>query len=724
MERASLHPTFTKSQNPWLIAWLLVVPLALCLIGAKLMKVDVAMAAIVFSSPLSVRVLRLAGMIVFAWLVQRFLFPKRPLVGVVIFIGVFVASVLAMMRFKHMTLGAVLWDWAYNLYKEPIVFATIVWRELATVSLIALVMGVVLRFSPQAAFRTLFRVFQILVVVLCALVGVDLVYEIAIGQPANLAVLLFSLSHPQDLAPLIRAEATPGRVGAMSLCILLPVAWAWFLRDIGKSERPQAAPRAGRGLVFALVGTAAIFLPVIPVGSVPLERYAEGSLIALSKTAISAPYSEAESMVQKAFENENRPRWHSAGMTFKPTGEQKKLKNVVIVMMESVRASSTSIHRPELGTTPYLAKIAQDSLRVPDMSAVVPRTSSAWIAILGGQYPLTNEGSVRWSAENSKVPRIRSLPSTLREHGYATSFFTPTHLQLLNENRMVDALGFETVMDDDTFGKMQSLQANYLGGADEVMIKPILDWTRTQKEANRPFMTAIMTSVGHHPYTTPSTWKKVPFPNAANPTLESYYNCLMYVDDVIAKLMAGYQELGVMDDTVFMFLGDHGQFFGEHGINQAFNALYQEGVHIPMLIYAPGVASMKGEIGGPRQQIDILPTVAELLGYQVQNARLPGMSMLHPVDPNREMYFSASIESSYLAMRRGSKKYIYSYDRTPILAFDLATDPGEEKPLPNPAPAYLNELKQSLLVWKIQTEMSMYARPENTAVADGRWIRR
>ncbi|MGJ7506634.1 LTA synthase family protein [Variovorax sp. GT1P44] len=585
-------------------------------------------------------------------------------------------------------------------------------------------MGALLRFASEGAFRRLYTFFQIVIVVLCTLVGVDLVYEVAIGQPPNFAVLLFSLAHPQDLAPLVGAEVTPGRVIALTLCILLPIAWAWYLRDLGTSGREKPALRTSRGLAFALAGTAALLLPVIPVGSVPLERYAEGSLIALSKTAISAPYAEAENVAQKAFDKENRPRWYSAGMKFQSTGEPKKIKNVVIVMMESVRAVSTSIHHPELGTTPFLASLSRDSLMVPDMSAVVPRTSSAWIAILGGQYPLTNEGSARWSAENTKLPRVRGLPAALREVGYATSFFTPTHLHLLNENQMVDALGFETVVDDDDLSKLRSLHANYMGGADEVMVEPILAWTRAQKAAKRPFMTAIMTSVGHHPYTTPETWKKVPFPNASNPTLEAYYNCLLYIDDVLAKLMAGYKELGVLDDTVFMFLGDHGQFFGEHGINQAFNALYQEGVQIPMLIYAPGDPSIKGVVKGPRQQIDILPTVAELLGYQVQHARLPGVSLLQPVDANREMYFSASIESAYLALRRGEKKYIYSFDRAPIMAFDLAADPAEEKALPNPTAAESDQLKQALLEWKIQTEMSMYARPENSAMPDGRWVRR
>jgi lipoteichoic acid synthase len=713
-----------KNKSPWIAAWLLIAPLGICLIAAKLTKINVAMAAVIFSSPLSVRVLRLAVMAAVAWIAQRVLFPRRPLAIVPILAAIFVASVFLLLRMKPgETVGSILWDWGYSLYKEPEIFVLVAWRELATISPIALAMGLALKLSPRGGYSALVRLFQGVVVVLCAIAGIDLVYEITIGQPANVAVLLFSIANPGSLAPLVVAEATPGRVAALALCVLFPIFWAWLFGGLAQPPDTQPAPRLDYGFAAALAGSAALFLPVVAVGHVALERYTEGSMIALFKTAIAAPYTEVSAEIEKEFDAQNRPRWYSAGMKARPTSATKK-KNVVIVMMESIRAASTSIHHPELGTTPFLQRLSTESLMVEDMSAVVPRTASAWIAILAGQYPLTNEGSARWTVENNKIPRIRGLPAMLRDQGYATSYFTPTHLKLLNEGSVIDALGFETVVADEQLSKINSVRANYMGGGDEAMVEPILEWTKAQKEAGRPFMTAIMTNVGHTPYTTPPSWKKVPFPELKNPALEDYYNCLLYIDDTLSKLMAGYRQLGVLDDTIFIFLGDHGQFFGEHGVNQAFNALYQEGLQIPMLIHAPGWPGARGVIHGPRQQIDILPTVMDMLGYEIDGARLPGVSLLRPVDANRKLYFSASIEAAYLAMRQGATKYIYSYDRAPIMVFDLASDPLENKPLENLPAAEQDKVKRDMLEWKIGTEMSMYARPADNARPDGPWVRR
>ncbi|MDM0068069.1 sulfatase-like hydrolase/transferase [Variovorax sp. J31P207] len=90
-----------------------------------------------------------------------------------------------------------------------------------------------------------------------------------------------------------------------------------------------------------------------------------------------------------------------------------------------------------------------------------------------------------------------------------------------------------------------------------------------------------------------------------------------------ARLMQGYEALGVLDDTVFVFLGDHGQLFGEHGLSQRFNAIYQEGIHVPAILYAPGLITPNRRISGSRQQIDILPTVVELLGYRIETTSGP-----------------------------------------------------------------------------------------------------
>ena len=70
-----------------------------------------------------------------------------------------------------------------------------------------------------------------------------------------------------------------------------------------------------------------------------------------------------------------------------------------------------------------------------------------------------------------------------------------------------------------------------------------------------------------------------------------------------------------MTSTVFVLLGDHGQGFGEHGRNGHDNAIYEEGLRIPLLIHDPQRYKQGTRLEGPVSQLDILPTVADLLGY-------------------------------------------------------------------------------------------------------------
>src|SRR5690606_38506382 len=65
----------------------------------------------------------------------------------------------------------------------------------------------------------------------------------------------------------------------------------------------------------------------------------------------------------------------------------RKQRNIVFIILESTRAQSTTIHNPDLETTPFLAKLAADSVVAKDAYAVVPHTSKALVAILCGIEP-------------------------------------------------------------------------------------------------------------------------------------------------------------------------------------------------------------------------------------------------------------------------------------------------------------------------------------------------
>jgi arylsulfatase A-like enzyme len=724
-----------SSRQPWLTAWLLIAPFAIWLLLDKTAKFGITlMDPSMYGMPrdqtprefltwmLFYGWFRLSCAFVAALALQKMFFRRRPLALWPLWALVWIAmTAMFAWYLPGRTFQGLLTVGTTTAVHQILVYLDCIWRELATASLMALVVGLLFRCLPGSLHWGLRSIVMAIVVVLCMLMGADFAYESAIGQPANAAVVLFAASSWQDMMPLVKSEVTATRVFAIAGGGVFALVWfAWFFWLRHRPARSSAHARLERSALLAgAIGSLALLAPTISTGVMPLERHTEGTVIAFLKTTASSASREAALRVEHEFEVDRQPPWHSIDMTLKPTVKTRQA-NVVVIMLESVRAISTTVHQPSLPTTPFLEKLSKNSLMVADMSVVYPRTNGAWMAILGGQYPLTIEGVTRWTAENKRQRRVHGLPFLLGEQGYATAFFTPTDLNFLDEIDVVRALEFEHIVSDPELRKDGDKRTNYLGGADESMIDPILEWSAAQQKAGRPFLTAIMTNVGHHPYKTPETWKKVQFPGVTDERLNDYYNCLLYIDGFLDKLIQGYAKLGLRDNTIFVILGDHGQSFGEHGLRQVYNGLYQEGVQTPALIYAPGMPELKGVIGGARQQIDVLPTVLDLLGYTAQGGRLPGVSLLSPPDPQRNLFMSTSMDASALAARQGSLKYIYRYDRNPMEVFDLSTDATESRPLAVPE-EQLAHMKREMLEWKAKSELSMYARREPNASA---WARR
>jgi arylsulfatase A-like enzyme len=729
------RPAAPARRCPWAVAWLILLPLAAWLVLAKGAKVMNGFAWLGLTldgeSPAAIAhwlwaftSLRFIGALLVGLVVQRVFFRGRRWIALPIAAAiVFALACAASLSKSGETLWQILTHWTSTAGQQFWMLLACVWSDAITIAVLLLAFGMLLTATPSRRRPWMVRALQLLVVVLCGLVAFDFVYELATGQPTNSRVLIFSLFNAKDIGVMVEAETNGFRVAVLAAAVLSAAGWAWWHRSLAFVELRLRSLPSLAALATALAAASAMLFPAPAVGFTELERQTEGTLIGLARTVAPSASNEIRDKVFQAYEATKQSRWHSAGMKLVATDRTQR-KNVVIVMMESMRAVSTTLHSPRLPTTPFLDELAHKGLMVEDMNAVIPRTAAAWLAVLSGQYPLTNEGTAIWAAENARQVRLRGLPGALRDVGYATSFFTPTHTNLMNDAELIQALGFESVFTEPDMRGADTRRVNYFGVADENMVEPVLEWTAAQQKAGRPFMTAIMTNVGHHAYETPESWKKVEFEGVSDPVLASYYNCLRYIDHVMASLMKGYERLGLLDDTIFVFVGDHGQMFGEHGLRQTFNAIYEEGVHVPGIVYAPGLLKQPRRVQGPRQQIDIVPTVIDLLGYRLDNASLPGVSLLQPADPGRTLYFSSSIEWTFLAVRHGERKYVYSFDRYPVEVFDLAADPSESHALPKVDAKELAAARQEMIEWKVHTELSLYGRPDQTYRPARAWVER
>ena len=157
---------------------------------------------------------------------------------------------------------------------------------------------------------------------------------------------------------------------------------------------------------------------------------------------------------------------------------------------------------------------------------------------------------------------------------------------------------------------------------------PAESWLKQHK--GEPFVATYLGVTGHHDYRPIDRYGLKDYSKL--PGLDHYQNEMRYLDFFVRNVIDQYKELGLYDDTIFVIYGDHGEGFGEHDLYQHDNTIYQEGLKVPFIIHAPGRFREANASRPYSNQLDILPTLFDLLGYKVTGGHYPGRSLVAPPD--------------------------------------------------------------------------------------------
>jgi arylsulfatase A-like enzyme len=172
--------------------------------------------------------------------------------------------------------------------------------------------------------------------------------------------------------------------------------------------------------------------------------------------------------------------------------------------------------------------------------------------------------------------------------------------------------------------------------------------------------------------------------------LESLYDAeTASLDRELGRLFAGLEARGVLRDAIVVFTADHGEEFAEHGLVQHGQSLYETAIRVPLIAIAPGLPAGK-VIDANVSLLDVAPTVLDLLGLPPE-PRFEGRSLLPfvrgegtPADVLVELLPSSAADElrrHNAALVQGSVKLIVGRG---VFAevYDLAQDPGEAAPIP------------------------------------------
>ena len=377
--------------------------------------------------------------------------------------------------------------------------------------------------------------------------------------------------------------------------------------------------------------------------------------------------------------------------------------NVVVVVLESTRAHSVTPYFPKVKTTPFLDQLAKKSLMVDWMYPVIPHTSKALVSILCGVPP-----KITMSIDESRIKGLpgNCLPNLLKPLGYQTAFFQTATWHFERRSQLTENMGYQFFRSHEGIKKDGYTKTHYFGYPDKMLIKPSMDWVKKQQKANKPFFLTYLTLTSHHGYEVPEKFKKVDF--IKNPKgkreveFNKYLNSLRYTDDFVRELLEQFRKKGLIKNTLFVFVGDHGEAFYEHKRWQHDNGLWEEILRIPSFIYNPKLFPKAQRIKGLRQQMDIVPTIADILGVDLREGHLPGISMLKKVPKDRELYYSCWYKKYCLAVRHKNMKYVYNYGRMEPEVYDLSKDPLEKDNLfdKEKYKEHFEKHKKNLLIWR------------------------
>jgi arylsulfatase A-like enzyme/Flp pilus assembly protein TadD len=342
---------------------------------------------------------------------------------------------------------------------------------------------------------------------------------------------------------------------------------------------------------------------------------------------------------------------------------------VILISIDTLRAD----HLPAYGykgvETPTIDAVRRDGVLYEHAYSTTPLTFPSHTTLLTGVLPAVHgvRDNVGYKIDAGKVQRgeLPFLPEILKKAGYATGGAVSAYVL---QGKSGISTGFDFYEDGIEFRSNTGLGGLQRPG--EETLKVSQGWLRSVKD--KPFFFFFHIYEPHTPYTPPE-------PYASRYPLK-YDGEIATADHIVGELIDQLKSLGVYDRALVVLLSDHGEGLGDHGEDEHGVLLYNEAIHVPLIVKLPQSQSAGTTTSRPVQLLDVTPTVLGLLGLDVPKA-MPGVSLLAANVPPRRIYS----ETFYPRLHFGwnelfsliDEKDHYIEGPDPEL-YDRQKDPGEK----------------------------------------------
>lgn len=273
--------------------------------------------------------------------------------------------------------------------------------------------------------------------------------------------------------------------------------------------------------------------------------------------------------------------------------------NIILITLDTTRADRMGFLGSVRGLTPNLDALARQSVVFSHAYSQIPLTTPSHAAILTGTYPQFNQVRELDAPLNASVPY---LPDLLRHVGYQTAAILGSIIFDSKINAEGFDRGFSTY--DAPFRPHVTTEDRYQceerrAGA---VVDSAVHWL-SQKRTS-PFFLWLHFYDPHVPYDPPEPYK-------SRYRAAPYDGEIAYMDSEVGRFIATLKAQNLYQSAMIAVMADHGEAFGEHGEKYHGVFLYDETIHVPLVVKLPG-----GRFGGERVEsrvglVDVAPTILE-----------------------------------------------------------------------------------------------------------------
>ena len=367
--------------------------------------------------------------------------------------------------------------------------------------------------------------------------------------------------------------------------------------------------------------------------------------------------------------------------------------NVILITLDTTRADRMGFLGSTRGLTPNLDALAKDGAVFTRAYSHVPLTPPSHATILTGTYPQFNHVDDFGKKLGKDLPY---LPAILRARGYRTAAFVSS---IILDPVQGSGPGFDRGFDtyDAGFHRRRPGDDRYQTierRAEEVVARADA-WLENHPRG--PYFLWLHFYDAHDPYDPPE-----PFKSRYASAL--YDGEIAYADAAVGRFLKHLRSRGLYDRSAIAVMADHGEALGEHGETAHGVFLYDETIHVPLLVKLPGQRSAGRRVDSRAGLVDVAPTILQAVGVDIPKAMqgesllpqmesAPGVIADRPAFAETDYPRSAFGWSSMRAWRTG--KYLLVEAPRPEL-YDQSSDPHADQNVAPNAAAVTGTLKGQL----------------------------